>query len=79
MNQEISLNSVRSPQYDDHIKRYGEDSDTCFLCGKKTPELLYVHYTTDGNLVNTAEHPNSQGLFPVGSKCAKKLPKSFIF
>lgn len=77
----IDLEDVQSPKYDENIERYGDSSETCLLCGKRTAKNLYVHYTTDGYLVNVDESliPNSQGLFPIGSECSKKLPKSFIF
>lgn len=77
----INLDDVQSIRYDENIELYGDHSDTCFLCGKRTSKNLYVHYTTDGYLVNVSDDiiSNSQGFFPIGSECAKKLPKSFIF
>lgn len=74
----IELESIRSAKYDNNIDIYGDHSDTCFLCGKPTAQKLWVHYTTDGELTSDDNHPDSQGLFPIGSECAKKLPKSFI-
>jgi hypothetical protein len=78
----IDLENVRSKRYDDNVERHGEFSNTCFLCGKPTAEKLHVHYTTDGMLIDTtddSEETNSQGFFPIGSECAKKLPKKFVF
>lgn len=79
---QINLDAVRSEKYDDNIDRYGDNSNTCFLCGKRTAEKLFVHYTNMGELVNERDElmvPESQGFFPIGSECAKKLPKSFVF
>ena len=78
MTKEIYLEDVRSAKYDDNVERLGEHSDTCFLCGKRTAENYYVHFTTDGSFTNNPEHPDSQGLFPVGNECRKKLPADFI-
>ena len=78
----IELSSIRSSKYDDNIERLGDDSNTCFCCGKHTAKKLFVHYTTDDQLVNERDENkviNSQGFFPIGSECAKKLPKDFIF
>jgi hypothetical protein len=75
---EIDRSEVISSRYDDNVERLGEHSDTCFLCGKRTNEELHVHYTTSGMLTNNPNHPESQGCFPVGPECAKKLPKDFI-
>lgn len=79
---EINLQDIRSTQYDRNVERLGEWADTCFICGKRTATNKAVHYTTDGMLssAKTAEEiENSQGLFPIGNECAKKLPKQFIF
>ena len=68
-----------SKDYDKNIERFGDDGTNCFLCGKKTNEKYFVHYTTDGNLVTYKSNPeNSQGVFPIGPICKKKLPKEFI-
>ena len=56
--------------------------DQCCLCGKKTGKNpLYVHYLTNGNIVsyNGDDIEGSQGFFPVGSECAKKLVIQFAF
>jgi hypothetical protein len=76
---EIDLASVRAKDYDARIDRDGEDSSTCFICGRKTAQELFVHYTTGGKLTSAVSHPDSQGLFPVGPECAKKLPVNYIF
>jgi hypothetical protein len=54
----------------------------CFLCGKpiKGPIHYYVHLLTDGNLVSSdVDFANSQGFFPIGNDCRKKLPNNFYF
>lgn len=56
------------------------NENQCCLCGKKVGEnATFVHYLTNGNItnVNDDEVENSQGCFPVGSECAKKIKKLF--
>ena len=75
----------RSNKYDDNIHRYGEHSDTCVCCGKRTAEKLYIHMSVDFAAVDTTNEDLteidtvSQGMFPIGAECAKKFPKQFIF
>lgn len=79
---EIPLEEVRSPKYDQNIEHYGDHINTCYICGKPIKEVTkYVHYTTDGNIISYGgdDIANSQGLFPVGNDCAKKLVISFVF
>jgi len=60
-------------------------ADECFLCGRGLTEKAvengrFIHLTTDGLLVpQDAEGIDSQGAFPVGSECAKRLPKALAF
>ena len=59
--------------------------DECFLCGRGLTEKAvengrFIHLTTSGFLVpQDAEGVDSQGAFPVGSECAKRLPKPLAF
>jgi hypothetical protein len=80
---QTTYQAIKPPYSRDKVyyeEKYGSCSVSCFLCGRDTTEKLFVHYTTDGHLINTREEvENSQGFFPVGSDCAKKLPKDFIF
>lgn len=82
---EIDLQSVRSEKYEDNTERLGDHENTCFICGKRIkdindPKTKWVHYLTSGNIISTDEDvENSQGFFPVGSDCAKKLILSFTF
>ena len=58
----------------------------CHLCNRIISDKAYlkasfVHQTIDGNLVDVdmeISEERSQGWFPVGSDCAKKLPKNFL-
>lgn len=56
-------------------------NDQCCLCGKKVGKnSKMVHYTTDGTIISTNEDvEHSQGFFPVGNECAKKLVINFSF
>jgi hypothetical protein len=54
----------------------------CCLCGKKVGKNpRHVHYLTNGNIVSYGgdDIENSQGMFAVGSECAKKLVIDFAF
>ena len=82
----IELNSIRSTKYYDNVERLGEHSNTCFVCGKQTAKNTFVHYTVEGFLIpadideTELEFRNleSQGCFPIGSECAKKVGRHFI-
>lgn len=80
---EIPLDEVRSEKYEQAIERLGDHSDTCFICGKRTAgkaNTKMVQYLTNGNIVSTLEEiEGSQGCFPVGPECAKKLIIRFAF
>ena len=80
---EIELSEVQSPEYDNNIERYGDHSDTCLICGKRTlnKNPKYVHYTKNGTIISYAgdDLVESQGFFPVGKECAKKLVINFTF
>jgi hypothetical protein len=81
---EIPLQEVQSPNYYANLEKYGEDSNTCCICGKRIKNMektKYVHMLTSGNIVSHGgdDIEDSQGLFPVGNDCAKKLIISFIF
>ncbi len=53
----------------------------CVCCGKPTSSanMKYIHATTSWLAINEKEAVDSQGYFPIGSDCAKKFPKEFIF
>lgn len=67
-----------------HSRRAPDAIDECFLCGrplKHSESGVSIHLRTDGMLFPAGdEHwqdPDSQGAFPVGSECAKKLPAEY--
>ena len=82
----IDLYSIRSTKYEDNIERLGDHSDTCFVCGKRTAIKMSVHYTVEGYLIPADidetelqfRNLESQGCFPIGSECAKKVGKHFL-
>lgn len=56
----------------------------CVICGRKIKEgskSKMVHLLTNGNIVSYdgSDVTNSQGFFPVGSECVKKLQINFAF
>ena len=73
---------IEELQNEDAKKNWGQyQENQCCLCGKKVGKnSKMIHYLTNGNIVSTLEdHEDSQGLFPVGSECAKKLIIQFSF
>jgi len=74
---EIPLSDVRT------FEPSGRESgDECFLCGKRglVAPRYWVHFSTGGDLVSTAEpFAQSQGFFPIESECRKRLPNNFVF
>lgn len=54
----------------------------CIVCGKrlKPKNTKYVQMLTNGNIVSTDQDiEGSQGFFPVGSECEKRLIITFAF
>ena len=56
----------------------------CVICGKKIKKgskTKMVHLLENGNIVSWegSDISNSQGFFPVGSECVKKLTINFAF
>jgi hypothetical protein len=77
---EIPIEELQTEHAKNNWANYREDQ--CCLCGKKVgKEPMYVHYLTNGNIVSHSGNDieNSQGFFPVGSECAKKLVIQFAF
>jgi len=55
------------------------DRQPCIRCGRpvNTETCQWVHLLVTGHLVGPAEEyasEDSQGIFPIGPKCAKKWP-----
>lgn len=77
---EIPLEELQTPKGRDLWQRYGEE--VCIICGKKVGKNpKRVHYLTNGNIVSYSgdDVVNSQGFFPIGNECAKKLTIQFVF
>lgn len=86
----LTTELYNSPQRDNNEEKYGTLSDNqCICCMKpmKEGELRVVHMNTDWVAVHksvTEENckeltgAESQGCFPIGNSCAKKMPKDFI-
>jgi len=60
--------------------------EPCKLCGqvisdKALDTSWFVHMTVSGELfpvaVELGDHEGSQGFFPIGASCAKRIPKEF--
>jgi hypothetical protein len=76
---QIPLESVQT----DWAKENGVRPDHCLICGKKikNPDSAKtVHLLTNGNLISSSEDfEDSQGGFPVGADCAKRLVVRFAW
>jgi len=65
----------------------GRFDDECFVCARgmtaaRIAKAAMVHLLTDGTIAPTADpidDSTSQGFFPVGSECARKIPAAFRF
>jgi len=79
-----------SPSRDKNEEKYGTISgNQCICCMKpmKEGEVSMVHMTTDWVAINVEtddkgyinEEHQSQGCYPIGNSCAKKMPKEFVF
>lgn len=58
------------------------NQEPCIICQKPlnvSDKTKYVHLLTSNELINCDDHADSQGLFPIGNDCCKRLPKDFIF
>ena len=79
---EIPLDDVRSNDYSKNEKKC-KGCDPCLICGKPIKNISkakQIQLLTNGNIVSSnQEFDNSQGLFYVGSDCAKKLVIDFTF
>ena len=64
-----------------NIDRLGDHSDSCIVCGKRTKSDIWVHMNTDWRAVpnDCGEIDDSQGCFPIGPDCAKKIPKNYLW
>jgi translation elongation factor EF-4 len=69
--------------YPDQDYNFKKDQDACIVCGKPTnlnDKTKYVHITTDFIVVERNYlGDDSQGCYPIGNSCCKKLPKSLVF
>lgn len=58
-------------------------SSCCCICGNKIKEgskSKLIQLLTNGNIISTDQDvENSQGFFPVGPECLKKLVITFTF
>jgi len=75
-----------SPSKEKNQQKYGDNENVCVCCNKPTNEEIFVHMSTDWKAVpsNISEEElvkngmESQGLFPIGKSCAKKMGAKYI-
>jgi len=58
------------------------DGEVCYFCGRPlSSNRHWVHFTSGARLVDvktpTEDVEDSQGWFPVGASCKKKIPRGF--
>ena len=83
-----SMELYVSPMRERNLDKYGYDSDSCECCGKKLnlDSCKMVHMGTDWMAYNTDDvtiidgiayitgtNVETQGFFPIGNDCAKKM------
>lgn len=85
MNNQLTKKLYESSMKERNIEKYGEIPDQCICCGKpvKKDHSLFVHMNENWEAVNPSlvneencnelTGANSQGLFPIGNDCAKKM------
>ena len=87
MEKQIEL--YESPQKAINEEKYGLMSNQCICCGKPMTEneKFSVHMSTDWMAMHNSiiteidaeiEGLESQGYFPIGNSCAKKMPRAYI-
>lgn len=77
---EVPLEEVQSKDYAKNEKA-GGNRNPCLICGKEiTGAHKNVQLLTNGNIVSSDQSfTNSQGFFPVGLNCARKLVITFVW
>ncbi len=77
----FDLNSIKIDN-DQHYD-FKKGQDECIICGKPTninEKTKWVHITNEFIAVERDySGDDSQGCFPIGNSCCKKLPKNLIF
>ena len=88
---ELTKELYISPMYDRYQEKYGESADNCICCKRPIKDIdncYYVHMNEGWKVLrNGVDETNcleltgnrSQGCFPIGNDCAKKVGKDFIF
>ena len=90
MEKELTKKLYRSPKKENNNDTYGEHGSECICCGRPMAagSVQWVHMNEAWLAVNpksvtedNCEEPTgykSQGCFPIGNECAKKM-KGFTF
>lgn len=89
MSEKITMALYESPQKEQNNENYGEFGSECICCGKPMAagSCQWVHMNEKWQAVNPLLKEDevegvtgfrSQGCFPVGNECAKKM-KGFTF
>lgn len=87
MEKQVEL--YESEQKEANEAKYGLTSNQCICCGKpmNKNEKFFVHMSTDWMAMHKTivtevdaeiEGLKSQGYYPIGNSCAKKMPSAYI-
>ena len=80
-----------SPMRERNEEKYGFSGDVCHCCKKPIKDIensYFVHMNEGGKVLHNSINENncfeltnynSQGCFPIGNDCSKKIGKDFIF
>ena len=75
-----------SPMKDRNEVKYGISETSCICCNRPTNQDYFVHMSTTWETLPMSATDKdledmgleSQGLFPIGPSCAKKMGKKYI-
>jgi len=85
--QEIGIKDIpQAASYERNLEKYGFRDDTCICCGRPTSSKLFIQTVDGPDMIkaNVTEEDLEaldlypQGMFPIGSVCAKKVGKKYL-
>jgi hypothetical protein len=80
------LELIQTKTYEDNIERFG-GMNPCVRCGKDVKNEKYSVHLVDGDLVMLSKEDEDKYVsdsgdmywHPIGSECAKHIPKEFLW
>jgi hypothetical protein len=74
---------VPEPRWSSNAK-LGKGDGNCIVCNRRMTDYAVGNYSVHMSTSNTLfpaeilDHPDSQGVFDIGTECAKRIPKQFL-